>query len=57
MNIDLMKRNLARELKSKHDHPGNPEKDDVKTGDEDTGGIKGIQVVGGFRPTQGRKGP
>ena len=34
MHIDLAERHLVHELQSHHDHPGDPEKDDVETGDQ-----------------------
>ena len=57
MYIDFVEGHVVHELKAHHDHAGNPEEDDVKTGNQDTGWIVGLQFLGVLRPAQCREGP
>jgi hypothetical protein len=34
VDIDIVEGNLMHEMEAHHHHPGNPEEDDVETGDE-----------------------
>ena len=52
MDVDILERDLPHEFEPHHLHPGNPEEDDVKTGDQDRGGIKGFQLRGLVRPAE-----
>ena len=62
-DIDSFERHLWRtvfvfhEVHGHHDHPGNPEEDDVKAGDQHVSGVEGFQPFSDFRPAQGAKGP
>ena len=49
--------NLAGEMQAHHHHPGDPEEDDVKPGDQGVRRIEPLQVRGPFRPTQGGERP
>ena len=57
VDIDLPEGHIARELDTHHDHPCDPEEDDVETSDQDIGGVEGLQAVGSFRPAQRRERP
>src|SRR5690606_30420054 len=48
---------VFHEVHGHHDHPGNPEEDDVETGHQHVRGVEGFQALGDFRPAQGAKGP
>src|SRR5690606_2690604 len=48
---------VFHEVHGHHDHPGNPEEDDVETGHQHVGGMEGFQALGDFRPAEGAKGP
>ena len=56
-DIDLPERHVAHELQSHHDHPGDPEENDVETGNQDAGGVKPFEFPGLFRPAQRGEGP
>jgi len=58
MHINLVKRYLAiHELQSHHDHPGDPEENDVEACYQHTGGVELFQTVGIFRPAESGEGP
>ena len=40
-----------------HDHPGDPEEDDVEAGDEDAGRVEPREPLGLARPSEGRERP
>ena len=48
---------ILHEVHGHHDHPGNPEKDDVEAGHQDIRGVEGLQALGDFRPAQGAESP
>jgi hypothetical protein len=45
------------QVHGQHDHPGNPEENDVEAGDQHVGGVEFLQEFGLFRPAQGGEGP
>ena len=57
VHIDLLEGHLIGELQGHHDHPGDPEEDDIETGHQHIGGMEGAQGIGVFRPAKGREGP
>ncbi len=57
MDIDFMKRYLASEFQPHHDHPRDPEENDIEAGDQDVGGIKVFQLGGLLGPAQGGERP
>ena len=57
MYVDLVERYLLAKMQGHHDHPGDPEKDDVKAGDQHRTGVECFQLLGVFRPAQGGKSP
>src|SRR5690554_6236636 len=57
MNVDRLARPFAGELQGQHDHPRDPEEDDVEAGNQHTGGVESCQLGSSVRPTQGGKGP
>ena len=57
MHVHLLEGHLAGELQRHHDHPSDPEENDVEPGDQHIGGVEGFQLVGLFRPAQGGEGP
>ena len=57
VNVDLAKRDLAGHLDPQHDHPGDPEKQNIGTGVQQRGGIEGLEVGAFFRPAHGGKRP
>ncbi len=57
VDIHVPKRHLGQEVNAHHHHPGHPEKKYIKTGDQNRGGIKSLQVLGLIRPAQGGKRP
>jgi len=44
-------------MHGEHDHPGNPEENDVETGHQHVSGVEGFQRVGFFWPAQGGERP
>ena len=57
VDVDVPKGHVTHELEPHHDHPGDPEEDDVEAGDQDRGGVEGAQALGVLRPAQGAEGP
>ena len=57
VNVDLAEGHIAHELEAHHDHPGDPEEDDVEPGDQYTGGVEGLQRLAPLRPAKGGEGP
>ncbi len=57
VDVDLAEGHVAHELEAHHDHARHPEEDDVEAGDQDRGGVEGLQARGLFRPAQGGEGP
>ena len=57
MYIDVSEGGAAGKFQAKHDHSGDPEKDNVKAGHEHARGVEGAQFVSRVGPAQGRKGP
>ncbi len=63
MDVDGLERNLRRavlilhQVHGQHDHPGDPEENDVETGHQHVGRVEGLEEVGLLRPAQGGEGP
>ena len=57
VNVHVREGNLAHELQPHHDHPGDPEEDDVVGRDQGRGGVEALEVFGLLRPAQGRERP
>ena len=57
VHVDRLERYFAGELQGQHDHPRDPEEDNVEAGDQHAGGMKGCQLGRSVRPAQGGKGP
>ncbi len=55
--VNRLERYLLGELQGHHDHPGNPEEDDVKAGDQHAAGVEGLQLWRLFRPAEGAERP
>ena len=55
--VDVPEGKFPHVFEPRHDHPGNPEKDDVRTSDQIGGGVKLFQFCSLFGPTHGRKRP
>ena len=54
MDIDITERHLtAPEMHAHHHHPGNPEKDDIKPGDQNITGVIAVDLNGFFGPAEG----
>ena len=51
------KRSAAREVDSRHDHPGDPEEEDVVPGDQRVGRVELPVVLGFLGPAEDREGP
>ena len=56
IDVDVAERHLAGEVQRHHDHPGDPEEDDVKARDEDRGGQERLEVLRLLRPAERREG-
>ena len=56
-DIHLAERDLAGKFQPQHDHPRDPEKDDIKARHEHAGGVVFIQFRRLVRPAQGRERP
>ena len=50
VNVDVLERHLAGEVRGHHDHPGDPEKDDVVACDQHAGRQEKIQLFCFLRP-------
>ncbi|OPY86789.1 MAG: hypothetical protein A4E72_01610 [Syntrophus sp. PtaU1.Bin208] len=57
MEIDIPEGDVVHDVFPHHHHPCHPEEEDVKAGNEQRGGIKGLQGLGLIRPAQGGKRP
>src|SRR3546814_2870102 len=57
MDVDRVERRFLREMQAHHDHPGNPEKDDVKAGDQHVGRVMRLQQRRLFRSAERRERP
>jgi hypothetical protein len=57
VDVDLVERHLVHELQPHHDHPGDPEEDDVEAGDQHVGRIELAQAIGLIGPAECREGP
>ena len=53
VDINVPERHLAREVFGHHDHPGDPEEDDVKACDQDRAGQIALEFWCVLRPSQG----
>ena len=50
--VDVVERNLVRELQPHHDHPRYPQEDDVPGRDEHVSGVEGPELGGGVGPAE-----
>ena len=63
MDIDGLERDLRgavgvlHQVHGEHDHPRDPEEDDVEAGDQYVGGVEGLEELGLLRPAEGGEGP
>ena len=57
VHVDGLERNLPGQVGRQHDHPGDPEEDDVEASDQHVGGVEGLEVIGLLRPAKGGEGP
>ena len=57
MDIDGVERHAAHEVQPHHHHPGDPEEDDIETGDQHIGGIVTAQLRRLLGPAEGRERP
>ena len=63
VHIDSLERYLRgavlvlHQVHGQHDHPGNPEEDDVETGDQHVGGVEFLQELGLLWPAESGEGP
>ena len=57
VDVDLAERHLAGELERHHDHPRNPEEDDVVAGEQHVGGMERGELRRPLRPAQGAERP
>ena len=57
VDVDVVERHVVHELDAHHDHPGDPEEDDVEPGDEDPGRVVPGEPLRLARPSQGRERP
>src|SRR3990167_8021752 len=52
MNINIAEGNIPHELKTHHDHPGDPEKEDIEASDKHRGRIEGLKICAHLRPSK-----
>ncbi len=57
MDIHRFERHFAGEFQRHHDHPGNPEENDVEAGHQHAARVEGIQFRRVIRPAEGGEGP
>ena len=57
VHVDVVERDVARELESHEDHTGDPQEEDVARGREDVGGIERAQLRRVVRPAERRERP
>ncbi len=63
VNVHGLERHLRRavfvlhQVHGEHDHPGDPEENDVETGNQYIGRVEGFQEIGLLRPAQGGERP
>ena len=57
VDVDLPKGHVPHELEPEHDHPGDPEEDDVEAGNQHRGRVEGAQPRVVLRPAERREGP
>jgi hypothetical protein len=57
VDVDVAEGHLVHELEPHHDHPGDPEEDDVEAGDQHRGGVEGLEPLRVLRPAEGGEGP
>ena len=55
--VDVSEGKFPHVFEPRHDHPSDPEKDDIRTSDQIGGWVKLFQFCRLFGPTHGRKGP
>jgi hypothetical protein len=56
VDVDVLERHLAGEVLGHHDHPGDPEEDDVVAGDQHRGGQEEVLLQRLLGPAQGGEG-
>ncbi len=57
MDIDILERYISHETGAHHHHTCHPEEENIKAGDQGTGGIESFEKLGIFGPSHGRKWP
>ena len=57
MDIDLAKRHVVHEFQAHHDHPGDPEEDDVEAGDQHRRRVEGLERARVLGPAERGEGP
>ena len=55
VDVDVAERHLAGEVQGHHDHPGDPEEDDVVAGDEHRRRQEELELLGLLRPAERRE--
>jgi len=57
VDIDFLKRHLRCKLQPEHHHPSDPEEENIKSGNQNGGGIVSLVVIGYIGPAKDGKGP
>src|SRR5690606_15095492 len=57
VHVHGLERDLPGQVGGQHDHPGDPEEDDVEAGNQYVGRVEGLEEVGLLRPAEGGEGP
>ena len=52
VDVDVAERHLAGEVQGHHDHPRDPEENDVEAGDQHRRGQEELQILGFLRPAE-----
>ncbi len=52
VDVNVMERHFLGEVQRHHDHPSDPEEDDVEAGDQHRGRQEQVEVFGFFRPAE-----
>ncbi len=56
VDVNVLERHLAGEVRGHHDHPGDPEENDVEARDQHRGGQEQVHLLRRFGPAQGGEG-
>ena len=57
VHVDVVERDVARELQAHEDHAGDPQEQDVARRQQDVGRVEGLQLVGLVGPAERRERP